>query len=79
MILTESQREMIEINAEKIDVMEAHELRVYMQNLYLSKEALGIEVFTWLLRAGELQMANLMQRASVSAMAVISELREGEL
>ena len=67
MILTDSQKAMIATNAKKIEALDAKDLRIYVQKLYMSKADMDIHVFKWLLGVADTRMDVLMERVSVMA------------
>ena len=63
----------------KIDSMRKDELLKYAQEIYLSKDDIDKKSFSFIQRALDIKLMNLREETTLSPMAVISELRPGEV
>ena len=63
----------------KIDGMGKQELSLYAQQVYMSKEDISKKAFSFIQRALDIKLMSLREETTLSPMAVMSELREGEV
>jgi len=62
-----------------ISKMDKSELNKYAQKVYLSKDGIKPEAFSFIERALDIQLMNLCENTTISPLAICSEIREGEL
>jgi len=63
----------------KINTMTFNELRSCCQKWHLAEQDLDETVFKWVLRGMDVKMAELMERADISPLVILSDLRAGEI
>jgi len=77
--MTDTQKAEIKKHIVKINTMSLDELRSYCQKWHLAEQDLDETVFKWVLRGMDIKMSELMERADISPLVILSELRVGEI